>query len=115
MASLNKTQFIGNLGAAPELRHTPGGTAVATVNIATTAKWKNRETGELMERTDWHRLVFWGRLAAIAADHLRKGSQIFVEGSNQTREWEDKDGVKRWTTEVHVDDLQMLGSKPQGN
>ena len=112
MASLNRVLLIGNLGADPELSYTPSGTAKATMRLATHEVWTNK-SGEKGERTEWHRVIAWGRLAEICGDYLTKGRQIFVEGRLQTRSWEDRDGNKRWTTEVVASNMQMLGS-PQG-
>ncbi len=111
MASFSKTLLIGNLGADPEVRYTPAGKAVATVNLATTESWKDKATGEKKEMTEWHRLVFWDKLAEVVGEYLRKGSQIHVEGQNRTRKWTDKDGIERYTTEIIVSDMQMLGKK----
>ncbi len=114
MASLNKTQLIGNLGADPVVRYTPAGAAIASVSIATTDKWKDKQTGEAKERTEWHRVVFFKGLAEVVAEHLKKGAQVYVEGRLRTRSWTDKDGVVRYTTEVIADQMQMLGKKPAG-
>ena len=111
MASLSKTQLIGNLGDKPEIRYTPDGKPVATVSLATTETWKDKNTGEKKEATEWHRLVFWDKLAEVVGEYLRKGSQIHVEGQNRTRKWTDKDGIERYTTEIIVSDMQMLGKK----
>ncbi len=111
MASFSKTLLIGNLGADPEVRYTPAGKAVATVNLATTESWKDKATGEKKEMTEWHRLVFWDKLAEVVGEYLHKGSQIHVEGQNRTRKWTDKDGIERYTTEIIVSDMQMLGKK----
>ena len=108
---VNKVILVGNLGADPETRYTAGGSAVTNVRIATTDSWKDRQTGEQQERTEWHRIVFWGRLAEIAAEYLRKGSQIYVEGRIQTRKWQGQDGQDRWTTEIAGNEMQMLGSR----
>jgi single-strand DNA-binding protein len=111
MASVNKVILVGNLGRDPEMRTFPSGDRVANVTIATTDKWKDKQTGEMKEATEWHRLVFNGRLAEIAGEYLRKGSQIYVEGSLRTRKWTDKDGIEKYTTEIRVDQMQMLGSR----
>jgi len=108
---VNKVILVGNLGADPETRYTAGGSAVTNVRLATTDSWRDKQTGEQQERTEWHRLVFFGRLAEIAAEYLRKGSQIYVEGRIQTRKWQDKDGQDRWTTEIVGNEMQMLGSR----
>lgn len=111
---VNKVILIGNLGADPETRQMPNGNAVANVTLATTDSWKDRNTGQQQERTEWHRVVFFGRLAEVVGQYLRKGSKIYIEGRLQTREWE-KDGVKRYTTEIVVDiggQMQMLDNRP---
>jgi len=107
MASLNKVMLIGNLGADPELRYTPSGAAVASFNIATKDQWTSKE-GEKQERTEWHRIVAWRRLGEICGEYLHKGSLVYVEGSLQTRDWEDRDGNKRRTTEIVAWRMQML-------
>ena len=112
MASLNRVLLIGNLGADPELSYTPSGTAKATIRLATHEVWTNKE-GEKGERTEWHRVIAWGRLAEICGEYLTKGRQIFIEGRLQTRSWEDRDGNKRWTTEIVASSMQMLGG-PRG-
>lgn len=108
MSTLNKAIIIGRLGQDPEVRTTHGGTRVATLSIATSEKWKDKN-GQKQERTEWHRVVAWGRTAEVARDYLKKGSQVYVEGPIQTREWEDKDGQKRYTTEIKALQLTMLG------
>ena len=108
---VNKVILVGNLGADPETRYTAGGSAVTNVRLATTDSWRDKQSGEQQERTEWHRVVFFGRLAEIAAEYLRKGSQIYVEGRIQTRKWQGKDGQDRWTTEIVGNDMQMLGSR----
>jgi len=108
MASVNKVILVGNLGRDPELRFTPGGTAVANFSVATNEAWTDK-AGQKQERTEWHRVVVWGKLAQIAGDYLQKGKQIYLEGSLRTREWNDRDGNKRSTTEVHAQRLVMLG------
>jgi single-strand DNA-binding protein len=110
MASVNKAILIGNLGADPELRYTPSGSAVASFNIATTDKWKGKD-GQLQERTDWHRIILWERQAEIAKEYLRKGSSVYIEGRIQTRNYEDKDGVKRYVTEIIGQRMQLLGGR----
>jgi len=110
MAGVNKVILVGRLGRDPELRYTPSGTAVANFSIATSEEWKDRETGEKQERTEWHRIVAWRRLGEICGEYLRKGSQVYIEGRLQTREWEDRDGNKRYTTEVVAQNMQMLDS-----
>lgn len=110
MASLNKALIIGNLGADPEVRYTQSNTALATFNIATTEKYRDAN-GEMKENTEWHRIVAWGRLAELAQQYLRKGSPVYIEGSIQTRQWEDKEGLKRYTTEIKATSMQLLGSR----
>lgn len=111
MASLNKVILIGNLGKDPETRYAPSGDAICNVTIATSETWKDKATGEKKEQTEWHRVVFFGRLAEIAAQYLRKGSQVYVEGRLQTRKWQDKEGQDRYTTEIRADEMKMLGSR----
>jgi len=111
---VNKVILVGNLGADPETRYTAGGSAVSNVRLATTDAWKDKQSGEQQERTEWHRVVFWGRLAEIVAEYLRKGSQIYVEGRIQTRKWQDKDGQDRWSTEIVGNEMQMLGGRGGG-
>jgi len=111
MASVNKVLLIGNLGRDPEVRYTTGGSAVANFTMATTDRWNDAETGEKKERTEWHRIVVWGKQAEIAGEYLRKGRQVYVEGSLQTREWTDREGNKRYTTEVKALRFQMLGKR----
>ncbi|MDR1661159.1 MAG: single-stranded DNA-binding protein [Azoarcus sp.] len=111
MASVNKVILIGNLGRDPETRYMPSGDAVATITMATTETWKDKASGERREATEWHRVVFFGKLAEIVAQYLKKGSQVFVEGRLQTRKWQDKDGVERYTTEIRADEMKMLGRR----
>lgn len=111
MASVNKVILIGNLGRDPEVRFTQGGTPVANFTMATTERW-NDPSGEKKERTEWHRIVVWGKQAEVAAEYLKKGRSVYVEGSLQTREWTDRDGNKRYTTEVRAQRLQFLGARP---
>ena len=111
---VNKVILIGNLGADPEVRYTPDGAPVANFNLATSESWNDRTSGEKQERTEWHRLVVWRKLAEIAGQYLKKGSRIYVEGKLQTRSWEDQSGQKRYTTEVVVNDMQMLDSRGEG-
>ena len=111
---INKVILIGNLGSDPEVRYTPDGAPVANVNLATSESWNDRNTGERQERTEWHRLVLWRKLAEIASQYLKKGSRIYVEGKLQTRSWDDQSGQKRYTTEVVVNDMQMLDSRDEG-
>jgi single-strand DNA-binding protein len=110
MASVNKVILIGNLGRDPETRYLPSGDAVTNVAIATTEQWKDK-SGEKQESTEWHRVAFFGRLAEIAGEYLKKGSQVYVEGRLQTRKWTDKEGQERFTTEIRADRMQMLGSR----
>ena len=111
MASVNKIILVGNLGRDPEMRTFPSGDQVANVTLATTDKWRDKQSGEPREHTEWHRLVFNGKLAEIAGKYLRKGSQIYVEGSIRTRKWQGQDGQDKYSTEVRVDQMQMLGSR----
>lgn len=111
MASLNKVILIGNLGADPETRYAPSGDAICNLRIATTETWKDKATGERRDATEWHRVVFFGRVAEVAAQYLRKGSQVYIEGRLQTRKWQDKDGQDRYTTEIRGDEMKMLGSR----
>ena len=111
---VNKVILIGNLGADPEVRYTPDGAPVANFNLATSESWNDRSSGEKQERTEWHRLVVWRKLAEIAGQYLKKGSKIYIEGKLQTRSWEDQSGQKRYTTEVVVNELQMLDSRGEG-
>jgi single-strand DNA-binding protein len=106
--------LIGNLGADPEIRYTTGGGAVANLRLATAESWRDKDSGEQQERTEWHRVVFFGRLAEIAGEYLKKGSQIYVEGRLQTRKWQDKDGTDRSSTEIVANDMQMLGGRGAG-
>lgn len=111
MASVNKVILVGNLGRDPETRYAPSGEAVSNITIATTDNWKDRTTGERKERTEWHRISFFGRLAEVVAMHLKKGATVYVEGSLRTRKYTDKDGQEKFITEVRGDTMQMLSSK----
>jgi len=111
MASVNKVIIVGNLGRDPETRYMPNGDAVTNVAVATTESWKDKNTGEKKELTEWHRITFYRKLAEIAGQYLKKGSQVYVEGRLQTRKWTDKDGVERYTTEIIADTMQMLGGR----
>ena len=111
MASVNKVIVVGNLGADPETRYLPSGEAVTNIRVATTDKWKDKASGEMKEATEWHRIAFFGRLAEIAGEYLKKGSQVYVEGSLRTRKWQDKEGHDRYSTEIRADVMQMLGSR----
>ena len=111
---VNKVILLGNLGADPETRYTASGSAVTNIRLATTDTWRDRQSGEQQERTEWHRIVFFSRLAEIAAEYLRKGSQCYIEGRIQTRKWQGQDGQDRYTTEIVASDMQMLGSRGAG-
>ena len=114
MASVNKVIVVGNLGADPETRFLPSGEAVTNIRVATTDKWKDKSSGEMKEATEWHRISFFGRLAEVAGEYLKKGSQVYVEGSLRTRKWQDKDGQDRYSTEIRADVMQMLGRREGG-
>lgn len=114
MASVNKVILIGNLGADPEMRYMPNGDAIATLRLATTDQWKDKQTGEKKEATEWHRVILWRKLGEIAGQYLKKGAQIYIEGSIKTRKWQDKEGVDRYSTEIIGDTMKMLGSRPAG-
>ncbi|HNT64137.1 MAG TPA: single-stranded DNA-binding protein, partial [Candidatus Desulfobacillus denitrificans] len=111
MASVNKVILVGNLGADPETRYAPSGDAICNIRLATTDTWKDKATGEKKEATEWHRVSFYGRLAEIAGQYLKKGSQVYIEGSLRTRKWQDKEGQDRYTTEIRAEQMQMLGSR----
>ena len=113
MASVNKVILVGNLGRDPEVRYMPSGDAIANISVATTDTWKDKN-GEKQEKTEWHRVAFFGKLAEIAGEYLKKGSQVYVEGRLQTRKWTDKEGADRYTTEIVADRMQMLGSRSGG-
>lgn len=108
---INKVILIGNLGADPEVRYMPSGGAVTNITIATSESWKDKQTGEQQDRTEWHRVVFFNRLAEIAGEYLRKGSKVYVEGSLRTRKWQDQNNVERYTTEIVANEMQMLDSR----
>jgi single-strand DNA-binding protein len=108
---INKVIIVGNLGQDPEVRYMPSGGAVTNISVATSETWKDKDSGENTERTEWHRIVFFNRLAEIAGEYLKKGSKVFVEGSLRTRKWEDKNGQDRYTTEIVAREMQMLDSK----
>jgi single-strand DNA-binding protein len=114
MAGINKAILIGRLGADPEVRYTPSGVAVANFNIATSEEWKDKDTGEKKERTEWHRIVVWSKLGELCGEYLSKGRQVYVEGRIQTRSWDDRDGNKRYTTEIIATDVQFLGGRDAG-
>ncbi len=111
MASVNKVILVGNLGADPETRYAPSGDAIANIRIATTDRWRDRSSGEMREATEWHRVSFYGKLAEIAGQYLRKGSQVYIEGALRTRKWQDQSGQDRYTTEIRADQMQMLGRR----
>jgi single-strand DNA-binding protein len=112
---VNKVILVGTLGKDPETRYMPSGSAVTNLRIATNEQWKDKQTGEQQERTEWHSIAMFGRLAEIAAEYLRKGSQVYVEGKLRTRKWQDKEGKDRYTTEIVADEMQMLGGKGGGS
>jgi single-strand DNA-binding protein len=114
MASVNKVILIGNLGKDPEVRYAPSGSAIANVAIATSRQWKNKDSGERQEETEWHRVVFYDRLAEIAGEYLKKGKSVYIEGRLKTRKWTDKDGVEKYTTEIIAQEMTMLGSRGEG-
>src|SRR5690242_16445097 len=111
MASVNKVIIIGNLGRDPEVRYTPNGSAVCNVGIATTRTWKAKDSGDKVEETEWHRVVFYDRLAEIAGEYLKKGRSVYVEGRLKTRKWQDKDGAEKYTTEIIAEEMKMLGGR----
>ena len=115
MAGINKVILIGRLGQDPEVRYMTDGTAVANFSIATSDEWKDKDTGEKRERTEWHRIVAWRRLGEICGEYLSKGKQVYIEGRIQTRSWEDKDGNKKYTTEIVASQMQMLGTRDAGD
>lgn len=112
---VNKAIIIGNLGQNPDTRYSPNGAAVSRINVATTDTWKDKNSGEQQERTEWHRVVFFGRLAEVVQEYLKKGARVYVEGRLQTRKWQDKEGNDRWTTEIVGQDMQMLGGGNGGS
>src|SRR6187455_3859900 len=114
MASINKVILIGNLGRDPEVRYTPSGSAVYNVTLATSRNWKDKNSGDKVEETEWHRVVFYDRLAEIAGEYLKKGRSVYVEGRLKTRKWQDKEGKDNYTTEVIADQMQLLGSREGG-
>lgn len=114
MASVNKVIIVGNLGRNPEVRYLPSGEAVANINVATTDRWKDKQTGEVKESTEWHRINFFGKLAEIVGQYLHKGSQVYIEGSLRTRKYTGKDGVEKYATEIRAETMQMLGSRQEG-
>jgi len=108
---INKVIIVGNLGGDPETRYMPSGSAVTNLTVATNESWKDKQTGEQKDRTEWHKVAMFNRLAEIAAEYLRKGSQVYIEGKLRTRKWQDKSGQDRWTTEIIADEMQMLGGR----
>jgi len=114
MASVNKVIIVGNLGRDPETRYLPSGDAVTSITVATTDKWRDKTSNEMKEQTEWHRISFFGRLAEIAAQYLKKGSQVYVEGSLRTRKYTDKDGIEKYATDIRADSMQMLGGRQSG-
>ena len=112
---VNKVILVGNLGQKPEMRYTATQSAVANLSIATTESWKDKESGEMRDKTEWHRVVYFGKLAEIVEKYLDKGSSVNIEGKLQTRKWQDKSGADRWTTEIVGNELTMLGSRPSNN
>ena len=115
MASVNKVILVGNLGKDPETRYAPSGDAICNITVATTDTWRDKASGEKREATEWHRVAFFGKLAEIAGQYLRKGSQVYIEGSLRTRKWQDKDGQDRYTTEIRADEMKMLGARQDGD
>lgn len=111
---VNKVILVGNLGGDPEVKYTGGGTAVCTLSVATSENWKDKQTGEQQERTEWHRVKMFGRLAEIAGEYLKKGRQVYIEGSLRTDKYTDKDGIERFSTDIIANEMQMLGGKPGG-
>lgn len=112
---INKVIIVGNLGADPEVRYTPNGNAVTNLNIATTTNWRDKQSGENQEKTEWHRVVMFNRLAEVAGEYLKKGSKVYIEGSLRTRKWQDKNGMERYTTEIVSNEMQMLDSRGGGS
>jgi single-strand DNA-binding protein len=115
MASVNKVILVGNLGADPESRFAPSGDAICNIRLATTENWRDKSSGERREATEWHRVSFYGKLAEIAGQYLRKGSQVYIEGSLRTRKWQDQNGQERYTTEIRADEMKMLGRREGGD
>ena len=115
MASVNKVILVGNLGADPETRYMPNGDAVANIRLATTESWKDKASGEKREITEWHRVVFYRKLAEIVGQYLKKGSSVYVDGRIRTRKWQDKEGQERYTTEIEANEMQMLGGRQSGD
>ena len=115
MASVNKAILVGHLGKDPETRYAPSGDAICNITLATSETWRDKSTGEKREATEWHKVAFFGKLAEIAGQYLRKGSQVYIEGSIRTRKWQDKDGQDRYTTEIRADQMKMLGGKQESD
>jgi single-strand DNA-binding protein len=115
MASVNKVIIVGNLGKDPDVRYATNGNCITNITVATTESWKDKDSGEKKEATEWHKVAFFGKLADIAGKYLKKGSQVYLEGALKTRKWTDKDGQERYTTEVIASEMKMLGGKPQAN
>jgi single-strand DNA-binding protein len=114
MASVNKVILIGNLGRDPEVRYAPSGSAICNITLATSRNWKDKTSGERQEETEWHRVVFFDRMAEVAGEYLKKGKSVYIEGRLKTRKWTDKDGVEKYTTEIMADKMEMLGSREGG-
>lgn len=114
MSDLNLVQIIGRLGNDPEIRYTASGKAIANLSVATSDKWRDKQTGEQQERTEWHKVSFFDRIAEVCGEYLKKGSQVYISGKLQTRKWQDQDGNDRWTTEIVGRDMQMLGGRNEG-
>lgn len=114
MKGINKAIVVGTLGKDPDVKYTTGGSAVVNVSVATNESWKDKNTGETVEKTEWHRIVIFGKLAEIAAQYLRKGQQVYFEGKIQTRKWQDQNGQDRYSTEIVANEMQMLGGKSEG-
>ncbi|MDX1667815.1 MAG: single-stranded DNA-binding protein [Limnobacter sp.] len=114
MASVNKVIVLGNLGADPEVRYMPSGGAVVNLSVATSSQWKDKSTGERREKTEWHRITLYNRMAEIAGEYLRKGRSVYIEGRLETRKWQDKDGIDRYTTEIIADQMQLIGGRDSG-
>ncbi len=114
MASVNKVILIGNLGKDPEVRYAPSGSAICNITLATSRQWKDKTSGERQEETEWHRVVFFDRMAEVAGEYLKKGKSVYIEGRLKTRKWTDKEGVDKYTTEVMADRMEMLGSREGG-
>ena len=112
MSGINKVILVGNLGNDPEIKYTAGGTPMARFSIATSEQWTDKASGEKKERTEWHRIIVWNKLAELCGQYLQKGRQVYIEGNLQTRSWDDKDGIKRYTTEVRAQTIQFLGGSP---